>query len=330
MTSDKRPRNGCFVISLDFELMWGVRDKRSINDYGDNILQVHNVIPQLLQLFETYQVNVTFSTVGFLFAKDYDDLLSFLPVERPSYNDTRLDPYPDIDSIRLNEINKDYYFACNLIEKIKKSGRHEIGSHTFSHYYCLEPGQTIHQFGADLLAARKIAAIRGITVRSLVFPRNQFNHEYLSVCKETGIDTYRGNPLSWLYTAKNKQDESLFRRVLRFLDAYINISGHHTYSMDKIKSGLLYNVAASRFLRPFSKKLIFLEWLKLYRIKKSMSYAAYNNQVFHLWWHPHNFSVNMNENLNMLEKILKHYQTLNSKYNMQSMTMSAVSDSFTE
>jgi hypothetical protein len=27
------PGGGAFVISLDFELMWGVRDKRTIADY---------------------------------------------------------------------------------------------------------------------------------------------------------------------------------------------------------------------------------------------------------------------------------------------------------
>ena len=30
--------SGSFVISLDFELMWGVRDHRSIADYGDAVL----------------------------------------------------------------------------------------------------------------------------------------------------------------------------------------------------------------------------------------------------------------------------------------------------
>jgi hypothetical protein len=31
---------GAFVISLDFELFWGVRDKRTISGYGPNILGV--------------------------------------------------------------------------------------------------------------------------------------------------------------------------------------------------------------------------------------------------------------------------------------------------
>src|SRR5699024_962404 len=56
-------------------------------------------------------------------------------------------------------------------------------------------------------------------------------------------------------------------------------------------------------------------------IKKSMEYAAKNNQLYHLWWHPHNFGINIDKNMSMLEEILSHYQVLSNKYNMQSITM---------
>jgi hypothetical protein len=36
--------SGAFVISLDFELLWRVRDKRTIADYGANILGVRRAI----------------------------------------------------------------------------------------------------------------------------------------------------------------------------------------------------------------------------------------------------------------------------------------------
>jgi hypothetical protein len=43
--------SGAFVLSLDFELLWGVRDKRTVADYGSNILGVRRVVPALLDLF---------------------------------------------------------------------------------------------------------------------------------------------------------------------------------------------------------------------------------------------------------------------------------------
>src|SRR6266487_5798938 len=58
---------GALVISLDFELLWGVRDKRTIADYGANILGVRRVIPALLDLFAERNIACTWATVGLLF-----------------------------------------------------------------------------------------------------------------------------------------------------------------------------------------------------------------------------------------------------------------------
>jgi hypothetical protein len=62
--------NGIFVISLDFELFWGVWDVTTKDKYGENILGVKQAIPSMLSLFEQYNVKATFATVGFLFAKN--------------------------------------------------------------------------------------------------------------------------------------------------------------------------------------------------------------------------------------------------------------------
>ena len=58
---------GALVISLDFELLWGVRDKRTIADYGANILGVRQVVPALLDLFAERNIACTWATVGLLF-----------------------------------------------------------------------------------------------------------------------------------------------------------------------------------------------------------------------------------------------------------------------
>jgi len=131
-------KTGKFVISLDFELMWGVRDKRTINDYGQNILNVHQVIPQTLKLFRKYAVCGTFSTVGFLFFKTKEELLANLPSIKPQYKDKSLSPYENSYFESLgSDFNQDkYHFAPLLIDEIKKYPEQEIGTHTFSHYYC--------------------------------------------------------------------------------------------------------------------------------------------------------------------------------------------------
>lgn len=317
---------GKFVISLDFELFWGVRDKRTIEKYGTNILGVQLAIPAMLSLFDKYGVKGTFSTVGFLFAKNREELLASCPEVKPLYHEANLSPYNSFDAVGHDEQDDPYHFGYSLLQQVIEKNHHEIGTHTFCHYYCLEPGQTPEAFRQDLLAAKKIAATRGIVVRSLVFPRNQFNEEYLSVCREVGIDSYRGNPASWLYSGRNKNDESLLRRAFRFVDAYINLTGHHCHTKGYVMSSLLVNIAASRFLRPFSPKLALLDGLRLRRIKRAMLHAAKHKKLFHLWWHPHNFGVNLQQNINFLEKILQYYQQLQREYQFSSITMSGLTD----
>lgn len=319
--------NGKFVISLDFELMWGVRDKKDKTNYGEHIKGVHNVIPRLLVIFKKYKIKATFSTVGLLFFESKKELLSNLPDLKPQYNDPNLSPYNGYFDILENDYKMDiYHFAPNLIKEIQKYPEQEIGTHTFSHYYCLEPGQTIDTFKADIETAISVARKNNIQLTSLVFPRNQFNDDYLKICIELGIFCYRGNEHSWLYKAKNGNDESAIRRAFRLIDAYINISGHHCYSDDFLKIKMPINIPSSRFLRPFSRRLKFLDGFRLQRIKSGMTYAAKNNLTYHLWWHPHNFGLNQDENFWFLEKILTHYQFLNITYNFQSHTMSSLAN----
>ena len=61
---------GIFTISLDFELFWGVRDHRTLEDYGENVRNVHKIVPGLLALFDKYDIHCTWATVGFLFFAD--------------------------------------------------------------------------------------------------------------------------------------------------------------------------------------------------------------------------------------------------------------------
>ena len=315
---------GSFVISLDFELMWGVRDVATKASYGRNILGVHQVIPRLLDCFTKYQIHATFATVGFLFFETKEEMLQHLPSRKPQYKNAVLTPYGDYLNHEVGENYKDdlYHFAPQLIELIKNTPHQEISTHTFSHYYCLEEGQTIEDFEQDLKQAIAAARLRGCEIKSIIFPRNQFNPEYLKVCNQYGVHIYRNNERSWIYESRNREEESKLRRAIRLINAYINLSGHHCYSDEEMyQGGELVDIPSSRFLRPFSKKLAFLDGLRLRRIKRAMTYAAKNNKMFHLWWHPHNFGINQDENFSFLTKILEHYRELNHKYQFQSINM---------
>lgn len=323
--------DGRFVISLDFELFWGLRDHLTIKEYGENIKGVQTVIPRLLTTFKNYEIKATFATVGFLFFNDKLKLMKSIPDRIPNYDDKNLSPYLGyFDKIGAFEHQDHYHYGANLIEQIKQHPTHEISSHTFSHYYCLEPGQTKEDFESDLQAALNVANEHSLKLSSIVFPRNQYNEDYLKICRKNDIICFRGNESAWFYNSKSHSEyNSFFRKIARLLDTYVNISGHNCYSDSAMISGDMINVPSSRFLRPFSSKLKAFDRLKLNRIKNSMTHAAKNNLTYHLWWHPHNFGLDQDENFLFLNNILEHYKKLNSEYNFSSYTMTEIANELT-
>ena len=60
-----------FVISLDFELFWGLIDNSNFYDYKQNIEGVWSAIPEILKLFKNYNISATWATVGMLMCKNH-------------------------------------------------------------------------------------------------------------------------------------------------------------------------------------------------------------------------------------------------------------------
>ena len=96
-------QNGAFVISLDFELLWGVRDKRTIADYGANIRGVRDVVPALLDLFAGRSIACTWATVGLLFFATNKAMLAGLPARKPRYANPRISSYHYLAEVGADE-----------------------------------------------------------------------------------------------------------------------------------------------------------------------------------------------------------------------------------
>ena len=268
----------------------------------------------------------TWATVGFLFARSRDELEAASPALRPGYADPRLDPYAE--SVGLDEASDPLHFAPSLIERIVATPRQEIGTHTFSHYYCGEPGATPESFAADLHAAQQIAGRKGIAMRSIVFPRNQSGAAYVAVLPGAGIDVYRGNPPGRLWQVEEgAEGRRITRRVGRLLDTYLPVDGDDTVGWETVlEPGGLANVRASRFLRPYDPRLAALEPLRLRRITRSLTRAARQRRIYHLWWHPHNFGTHLDANLGVLRRILDAFADLREREGMVSLSMDEVAD----
>lgn len=315
---------GALVISLDFELRWGVRDWNTAGHYTPNLFGARVAIPHMLALFAEFEVAATWATVGMLFARDREELQRAFPAVRPAYVNRALYPYDE--AIGADEQSDPLSYASSLIDAIADTPRQEIATHTFSHYYGTEAGQDERAFAADLSAACAIAARRGITLRSIVFPRNLHNPAYNDVLQSHGITTYRGNPKSWLWDFSSISDSvTMGRRVARLADTYAAIDGDHTQAWHEVlQPNGLADVRASRFLSPYRRQAQLLEPLRLARMRRGLRHAAQHRRLYHLWWHPHNFGADLPQNLLMLRRVLEEYARLRDRFSMQSYTMHEV------
>ena len=313
--------SSALVISLDFELHWGVRDHLSVDQYRKNLLGVREALPGMLALFQEYGIHATWATVGFLFFETRDQLLESLPACRPAYTNELLSPYGSLEDVGQNEREDPFHFAPTLIRQILATPGQELASHTFSHYYALEPGQDEAAFAADLDAAQKAAARYGVKLQSLVLPRNQVNPAYLEACRRAGFVCYRGDAPGWFVRGVSRQSETKTRRALRFADSLVPIRQRTGFRVADCESEAPVNVPASRFLRPWTPRMKNLSGLQLRRIRQEMSQAAETGSVYHLWWHPHNFGAAPRENLARLQLLLEHFSGLRQRQGMQSWNM---------
>ncbi len=230
-----------------------------------------------------------------------------------------------MEKIGSDERDDPLHFAPSLIRRIQECPRQEIGTHTFSHYYCLESGQTTSQFSADLQSACRIAETRGIELRSIVFPRNQVNPALLPVLSQHGITCFRGTARSWLHNASSFASQRLpHKRALRLADAYLPLAGSDLVDWPTEVAANLHELHASRYFRPYTPRLGSLATLALRRIKQGMELAARTGRIYHIWFHPEDFGLYPNENLALFNQVLSYYKQLHDQYGMRSLSMEGV------
>lgn len=291
-------------------------DSRTVEGYRKNIEGSFAAIPRMLSLFKQYDVRATWATVGMAMCRDLNQWMEMQPEILPTYDRAECSSYTLLEEVREYP---HLFFNRGAVETILATPGQELATHTYSHFYCGESGASPAQFAADLACAQRIGAELGVKYRSIVFPRNQTQPEYLPEVAKAGIQVYRGNPDHWLYRDGHVTPGGIAGRAIRFADTWCPLTGQHV-GKPVCHDGLI-NVPASLFLRPWSPKLQGLESLRLSRVKKAMEAAAKSDGIFHLWWHPHNFGLDHNRNLHALELILQHYQRVREQYGMHSVTM---------
>ncbi len=313
---------GAFVVSLDFELYWGVRDHRRLDGpERKRLLAARSVVPKILAAFRDHRIRATWATVGLLFARSREEAHACRPEHLPAYQQPELDPYAE--QMGRDESEDPFRFAPSLIREIGQEPGQEIGSHSYSHYYSLEVGQSEKEFKADIASAVRIAENSGYQLRSYVFPRNQVRRRYLPILQQAGFHVYRGTePAASKAPVTYHEQRKPWLRALRLADAYWDLNGPQTVAFPGGR--LLARLGASRYLRPFSPALSSLESIRLRRIATAMRSAAKDRRIFHLWWHPEDFAAHSDRNIEFLHQVLNVFEKCRKEDGMASLSMGDV------
>lgn len=321
--------NGIFSISLDFELHWGCFESMQLNSANEEqyFFNTRKVIPSMIDLFVANEIQVTWATVGMLFHQSQMEWQQQQPHPLPTFNNPAVSAYEWIKANGFKGEKDPFHFAPELVNAIIAAPGQELGTHTYAHYYCLEEGQQPDQFRADLAKAIALAKARGVDIRSLVFPRNQFNENYLSVCAELGISSVRSSPDIWYWSPATRS--SLLKKAFRTGDAYLPFSPIRPVKVSTLfqqSTALPLQLPASRLYRAWKPGKPFLNQLKLKRILHEMTDAAKHQYYYHLWWHPHNFGNHPQECMKELVIILAHFHRLKQQYGWLSLNMESTTE----
>lgn len=308
------------IISLDLEQHWGVYDHSTSAEYGARLDGARRAVPLILERFQRTGIAATWATVGLLMCENAAEARRLLPT-LPRYPALRFQLDDVLASAGQSEKDDPRHFSKSLVRRIHDTARQEIATHTFSHFYCLEEGPTLEHFEADLRAAQAVASEIGITLRSIVFPRNQYSDTHLEVCSRLGFKAFRGNPSVEPYIPRNQAETKKRRRLQRLVDAFIPVVPTKSLLCRPLLEKGLVNVPASRFLRPIGRTDRLLTPLRVRRITTEMTAAAREGACYHLWWHPHNFGLETDLHLELLDQILEHFVRLRDRFGMQSLSM---------
>ena len=188
---------GVVIFSADFELAWAYRYSKNVKSPIEYGINERNNIPLLLDLFEQYDIPVTWATVGHLFLEkckidSSGKIHADLP--RPDFFENKNWCFNHGDWYQhdpcSNYKDAPAWYSPDLINKITQSKvQHEIGCHSFSHIDFTYKNCSEALADAEINKCIDLAEKRNIRMKSFVFPGGTHgNYESL---KKNGFICYR-------------------------------------------------------------------------------------------------------------------------------------------
>ena len=282
-------RKGKLVISIDLELAWGVWDKLTPAQLAAAETEERPICAALLALFERHGVPATWAMVAGLL---------------------------DTGGAAGRPGSAACWYAPDIVERIAASKvGHEIGSHGGRHIYFNAIDKAAAR--ADLDFARAIHRAHGLAFKSLVFPRNAVGH--LDVLAEAGLATYRGPDLQWFPMLAGPA--RMVTRAANLADKLLPIPPRTSepQSHDRLielpgSMLLLGRNGLRRFAFPAVTRR---------KLAMGLARAAESGGIFHFWFHPSNFYVRRQEQLDTVDWFLQRAADAAGRGEIEIATMSA-------
>jgi peptidoglycan/xylan/chitin deacetylase (PgdA/CDA1 family) len=279
---------GGVVISIDFELRWGMRHVLAADPgaYRKHLLGAPHAVELLLAAFGERGIRATWATVGAIGCESWSEYWQRAPLP-PRFQDRRLaiERYYE----RLDPTGE-LHFSRRSIDRILQARGQDLGCHTFSHMLFRRSGATIEDMSADLSACTRIWQEKfGTRPVSFVFPCNEVCHTEQLLA--AGFRVVRRTSHGSVGGAR------AIARVARLLSA-CRVPGSRPWPVTE--RGLLWTDATAfvRFNLPP------LAWEAHLQLLRAGVRRLRHGQLLHLWWHPHNFGDNADRGLQRLMPLL--------------------------
>jgi len=306
-------KRGIFTISIDLELAWKECDKPIQPQTRAEISLERMIIQRILSLFVKYDVKATWAVVGHLLLSECE------------WKDGRA--HPEFNDFAVHNNKQDWFFqhpktrndhlwyGRDIVQWVKDaSPRQEIASHSFCHIPYCEKSIDCSIISKDIAKAKKIHADCNLPFHTFIFPRNIIGYRHL-LARE-GIRVYRGKTRRWY----NFIPSGLFQRFLNLV-YFIAAIAPKTVTAAVDETGMV-NIPDSMLLlsRNSSRSLVLPGNLIKMGIA-GLSRAVERGEIFHLWFHPSNFTHKTEKQFYILEAILKHAQKLRDESKLDILTM---------
>ncbi|MFB0561242.1 MAG: hypothetical protein ACETWM_08505 [Candidatus Lokiarchaeia archaeon] len=304
---------GIFTISIDLELAWGVCDRPIKPSTRHKILLERDIVRSILNLFSKYDIRATWAIVGHLFLTEcnWEGDKVHPEISRPITKNLKRDWFFQHPKNHADPL----WYSCDIIEWIRNaSPKQEIGSHSFCHIKYCERSTNPKAVKADIKRAKKLHEAFNLPFEAFIFPHNIVG--YKSLLAKAGVLVYRGNSPIWYNFIPSYSIRCLLDSI------YFLIRVPSPTVMAMVDETGMVNIPESMLLsgRNGVRSLVSSR-RTIKRGIDGLNRAVERGEIFHLWFHPYNFTNKKDKQFYVLEAFLKYAQRLRENGQLEILTM---------